>query len=256
MITDLETYKEVYDNIVADHEKLRYRIDYYKPKAIKELRNTKTFPAWKWYEYECPKSRNKYIIYYYADNKKSIDNPRPGCFLTINIGKGEFIIKWLISGYKHSNETPTKAVRLIHVYSKHFLLRYAERCLKNCTLGVIDSACRFLTRNYLFMPLEITEGINRNVAKYGEGGKRGFRVQDGMCFAQSWLEGQFYNDGDKSKDKVDAIVYVFTTFVTESDMTIEQRLSIDKEHWKKWIRAYMDFTDEATNGELTLRLDQ
>lgn len=255
MITDFETYKEVYDYLAKDHEKIRYRVDYYLPKAIKELRKAKSFPAWKWYEYECPKSKNKYIIFFYVENQKQIEEPRQGCFLDVKIGNKPIFLKWWWGGYKHSDERPIEGVRQIFIYTKHFMKRYNQRFLKNESFDFYDVACRFFARNFEFIAIDVTKDINENIEKYGDIGKRAFRARDGMCFAESWLEGLFYNDGDKSKDIIDAIVFVFSTFVPEFQMTEKQRLAIEKEHCEKWTQYYEDFMKEAKDGELTLRLN-
>ena len=255
MITEFETYKEVYDHLTKDHEKIRYRVDYYLPKAKKEFRKAKTFPALKWYEYECPKSENKYIIFFYVENQKQVDAPKQDYFLDVKIGNKPIILRWQCDGYKHSAERPIEGVRQILIYTKHFMRRYNQRFLKNKTFDFYDAACRFFARNFEYMPIDITKDINENVEKYGDIGKRAFRARDGMCFAESWLEGLFYNNGDKSKDIIDAIVFVFSTFVPEFQMTEKQRIAIEKEHWKKWNKMYMNFMKEAKNGELTLRLN-
>lgn len=133
--------------------------------------------------------------------------------------------------------------------------RYNERFLKDNTLNIIDVAIRFLVRNPDLLPIEITKGINRNIEKYGDDGKRGFKVNDGICFAQSAIEGQVSVDGDKNKDIVEAIVILFTTFVPESQMTPEQQEAVLQEHWDKWIHYYETFMKESKDGEITLRLN-
>ena len=133
--------------------------------------------------------------------------------------------------------------------------RYNQRFLKNKPFDFYDTTCRFFARNDILMPIEVTEDINENVKKYGDEGKRAFRVKDGMCFSESWLEGLFYNDGNKSKDIIDAMVFVMTTFVPEFQMTDKQRLAIEKKKKKKWHNIYYDFMKEAKDGELMLRLN-
>lgn len=255
MITDFETYKEVYDQIADDLEKIVYRVGYYMPKAVKELHKATVFPACKWYEYECPKSKNKYIIFFYCENKKQIIDPQQGCFLDAKIGNKPIFLKWCLTGYKHSKERNLEAVRQIFIYTKHFMKRYNQRFLKNKTFDFYDTACRFFARNCELMPLEVTEGINEKVEKYGDIGKRAYRVRDGMCFTESWLEGIFNEDRDKSKDIIDACVFVMTTFVPEFQMTDKQRLAIEKEHWEKWHSSFNDFLKEAKDGELLLKLN-
>lgn len=255
MITYGMTYKQMYDHLCEDLGKLNYKMEYYLPKAIKEFRKTKRFPAWKWYEYETPQTRNKYVIFYYAENLNCIENPQSGFFVNVVFDRQRFVVQWGATGYKHTPESPLKLLRQIHAYSSHFLHRYNERFLKDETLTSNDIACQYLSRNNDAMPIEITEEINRNVEQYGEGGKNGYRVRDGVCFAQTCIEGQQSDDGDRNKDRVDAMAIVYTTFMSEYKMTDSQRFAIDKEHWEKWTRAYLDFMKESKGNSLTLRLE-
>ena len=99
------------------------------------------------------------------------------------------------------------------------------------------------------MPIEINESINKNIEEYGEGSKLGFRVRDGICFTRTGLQ------GDKAKDRIDAMVIVYRTFMSEYKMSDSQRLAIDKEHWELWTQSFIDFIKESNNGVLSLRLD-
>lgn len=80
MITDFETYKEVYDHLEKDHEKIKYRVDYYLPKAIKEFQKATTFPACKWYEYECLKSKKQIHHFLLLRKQKSNKRSKKGLF--------------------------------------------------------------------------------------------------------------------------------------------------------------------------------
>lgn len=255
MITSSMTYREMFDHFSKDREKLLYRDDYYLPKAIKELSASKTFPAWKKYEYVTPNTRNKYILFYYAADRRAVNDPMKGIFSVVYYDKTPFIFKWLVSGYRHTPERDYEGVRTIYIYSRHFFQRYNERFIKDSSLDMYDVAIRFFARNIDYMPIEITKGINKNIEIYGDDGKRGFKVKDGICFAQSAIEGQANEEGDKNKDIIDAIVFLFTTFVPESQMTDEQQEAVLKEHWEKWIHSYESFMKEAKDGELTLRIN-
>jgi len=255
MIIQSMTFKEVYDHLANDLEKVEYRKKYYLPKAIKEFRKARQFPVWKWYEYETPHSKNKHIIYYYAEDWNSIENPKVGFFADVFFDRKRCIIRLGVSGYKHTPESPIILLRQIQVYSSHFLQRYNERYLKDKSLKSNDLVCRFLARNDIAMPIEITEDINRNIEQYGEGGKEGFIVNDGLCFAQTRLDVNSSEDGDRNKDKVNAVAILYTTFIPRYMMTEGQLFAIEKEHWEKWSQAYLNFLNEATDGTLTLRLE-
>lgn len=255
MITGGMTSKEKYDHLSEDLNKLRYRMDYYRPKAIKEIKRANSFPAWKTYDYLVPDSKNKYFIVYYVDSLYNLDNPKELSFLDYYDGKEHCVVRWGASPYKHTSDTPMKLVRVLHVYESHFLKRYNERFLNNESLMANDIASRFLTRNDIIMPIEITEEINRNIGKYGEYGKWGYRVNDGMCFAKTVVEGTASEDGDVKKHKVDAVCIMYKTFVSKSILTENQNNAIMKEYWDKWTRLYLDFLRENNGEDFDLTLE-
>lgn len=248
--------KELFDHLFKDLDKIQYRINYYRPKAIKEFKKTIAFPAWIMYDYTIPNNNNNYVIFYYAKSRDEILNPEASYFCTTFNNNQRLIIRTIVGGYKHTPNTPTKAIRTIHIFTSHFLQRYRERFLKDSKLTSNETACRFFSRNLYLMPIDINEEINKHISKYGEGANKGYRVNDGICFTRSFLEGEFYGDDLQDKDRVDALVAVFTTFMVESDMHENQRSAIFKEHWKKWTEAYTDFIKESKNGELHLKLDR
>ena len=88
------TYKEMYDHLAADLEKVNYKLDYYLPKAVKEFRNARHFPVWKWYEYKVPSSNNKYILFYFAENPSQIENPNKSFFVDMFFEKQRYVVKW------------------------------------------------------------------------------------------------------------------------------------------------------------------
>ena len=140
----------------------------------------------------------------------------------------EFIIKGYAGAYKHTPDSPITGIRQIHAYTSHFLERYNERFLKNPTLSSNEIALRYLSRNKTMMPLQQNSEINRNHEQYGVTGQYAFRVRDGICFAQSLVSGIKSEDGDRHKDKVDAMLILFTTFMVESKMSDIQRAAIEK----------------------------
>ena len=255
MITSSMTYKEMYDHLAKDLKKVEYRKEYFLPKAIKEFRKEKTFPAWKWYEYKVPSSNNKYVIFFWANSLNEVEKPKSDFFVDLFFDRQRFVVKWGAGGYRHTPNSPMKLIRQIHVYTSHFLHRYNERFLKDDSLSTNDIICRYLSRNNIAMPIEINESINKHIEEYGEGAKQGFRVKDGVCFTRTAVEGKINNDENRVEDRVDAMAIVYTTFMSEYKMTDEQREAIEKEHWEKWTNSFMDFMKEANNGVLTLKLE-
>lgn len=255
MITAGMTSKEKYDHLGEDLEKVRYRMTYYRPKAIKELKKSFTFPALKTYNYTVQGSNNKYVIVYYVENRFQIDNPKEIFFLDYHNGKEHDVVRWGAQLYRQTPDSPLKLVRVLHVFESHFLQRYKERFLKDMSLEANEVASRFLSRNDSMVQIDISEEINRNIEKYGELGKWGYKVKDGICFAKTVIEGIESKDGDVKKNKVDAICILFKTFLTESIMSDNQNFAISRETWEKWNKAYFDFMNENNGEDITLRLE-
>ena len=250
------TYKEMYDHLLADKQKVDIKKEYLLPKAVKAFRKAYRFPAWELYEYKIPATNNKYIIYFYAENRTRVEKPEVSSFCILFNGKQKFVIQGGVSRYKHTPDSPLTLIRQIHAYTSHFLQRYNERFLKNESLRSNEVAARYLSRNNAaIMPLEQNENINRNHELYGETGQYAYRVRDGICFAQSEIQGIFYEDGDKLNDKIDASLILYTTFMNESEMTDDQRRAIFKEHCEKWAEIASDFLKEAKDGVITLKLE-
>lgn len=245
----------MYNHLSSDFHKIEYRKKYFLPKAIKEFRMAKKFPVWKWYKYTAPSTNNSYVIFYYAENANCIESPKEDFFAHLHFDRQQFVVKLGISAYHYTPNTPLKPIRILHVYTSHFLHRYNERFLKDESLSVNDIACQYLSRNDIAIPIEINEKINAHIRDYGEGGKQGFRVRDGFCFTRSGIESEFYDDENKDKDRVNTMVIVYTTFIPEKKMTDSQRFAIEREHLEKWKDFYYFFVKEAKNGTIKLKLE-
>lgn len=246
----------MYDHLLADKQEVDIKKGYLLPKAIKGFRKTARFPAWELYEYKIPSTNNQYIIYFYAENRTCIDKPEVGSFCILFNEKQRLVIKGGVSQYKHTPDSPTILIRQIHAYTSHFLQRYNERILKDKSLTSNEVAARYMSRNNAaIMPIGQNDNINRNHELYGERGQYAYRVRDGICFAQSGVQGVFNEDGDRLKDKIDASLILYTTFVNESKMTDSQRSAIFKEHCEKWTEIASDFMKEAKDGGVILKLE-
>lgn len=256
MILPTMTYKEMYDHLAADKQKVEIKKEYLLPKAVKAFKKRMKFPAWEIYDYTIPSTNNKYVIYFYAESRVRAEKPEEGSFTIAYNGKHRFIIQWGAGGYKHTPDSEMIAVRQIHAYTSHFLQRYNERFLKDDSLTANEVAARYLSRNTVAMPLQQNEEINRNHGKYGEKYQYAFRVRDGICFSYSAVDGEQSEDGDRHKDKVDALYICYTTFMNESKMTESQRKAIFKEHCEKWVQFCHDFQKQAKDGIITLTLER
>jgi len=248
MIVSSMSYKEMYDNLAKDKDKVEYRKTYYLPKAIKEFKKARKFPAWKWYDYTNPSTGNQYVVFFYVENRLQIEKPICDSFFVYYVNNKRFIIDWVAILIKQTHSHPLEPVREIRAFSSHFFQRYGERFIKNNSLSSNDVACVFFARNPDFIPIEINEEINNNIGNYNDKANRGFRVRDGFCFTMSGVE----NSDDENR--IDAIVTVFTTFVAESSMSEIQRDAIEKEHWKNWLQSMKEFEKEAKDGIISYTL--
>ena len=255
MILPSMTSKEIYDNILVDLEKINIRIEYLYPKAIKEFRKERKFPAWKWYEYIIPTTNNNYIIFFYAESRVFIEKPKADFYLLVFDGNKRFVIKACAGGYSHTEGGPLIAIRQIHAITSHFIERYNERVIKDKSLNANDVVCRYFSRNTISIPIQMNEEINKKLEKYGDAAKYGYRVRDGFCFVQSALEGVVSEDGDRKKDRVDGMLVIYTTFMNESDMKKSQLSAINKGHYDTWEQFVKAFLKEQRDGVVTLKLE-
>ena len=257
MLLPTMTYKEMYDHLGEDLKKVKIREDYFLPKAIKEFKKERRFPACKWYEYTVPESKNKYIIFYYAEHWKVIDHPKVGSFCIVYDDKNNrYVIKWGARGYSHTKDGPLMLIREVQVYTPHFFERYRERGLKDKSLSINDVVCMYLSRNRECVPIMMNEAINKHLSKYGPGSKYGYRVRDGFCFALTDAQIAKSEDGDISKDKHEALYVIYKTFMNESNMRENQLLAIDQEHIDAWQQYIKDFQREAIDGKIELVLEK
>lgn len=93
-------------------------------------------------------------------------------------------------------------------------------------------------RNLLYTPIEINEYINRNVDNLDASYKRGFSVNDGICFTRMGMAGDFHDIDEVEKDTVTALCFVFTTYYNPKDMSSEQIEAIGREEEKAWDAFY------------------
>lgn len=256
MLLPTMTYKEMYDHLVIDKQKVDIKKEYLLPKAIKALKKAKKFPACEYFDYKIPATNNQYIIFFYAENDKQVEKPEVDSFCIVFANNKRYIIRWIAGGYKHTPESKIILLRQIHAYTSHFFQRYNERFLKKNNLSSNEIICRFFGRNKDIMPIKINEGINRNIEKYGENGMQGFRVRDGFCFTQTAIEGKFDSNGNREKDEVDAMLILYKTYMPESIMELTQQTAIEKVYYNTWDNFFNDLQKESERGSITLTLSK
>lgn len=247
------TYKEIYDNLAADTEKINIKKNYLLPKAIREFKKETVFPAWRWYEYKIPATRNTYIIFFYAESRNFIEKPECDYFCVHYEDKKRLVIKACAMGYK-PEERPLTLIRVVRVYTSHFFERYNERFLKNNFIGSTDVACRYFSRNKNEIPIEINEKINKNLKKHGESANFGSKIRDGFCFMRSAAQ-NVSNKEVCENDRLEAVMFMYVTFMNESGMEDSQLSEISKNVNDTWCRCINVFQEEQSNGKIELSLE-
>ncbi len=239
MILPSMTWKEMFDGLSADAQKIQIRIDKIYPKAIRVFKKSIKFPVWFVDEYRIPATNNLHIIFFYAGNVNDAERPHYTSYSIIFSNRQRFVIKGMQMGYKHTPKSETVMLPQIHAYTSHFFQRYNERFLHKEGLTTNEVAGLYFIRNRLPMPIMLNEKVNRNFKEYGEQNDRGMRVPDGFCFTQTAIEGKESADGIREHDEVDAMLILYTTFMNESDMSDTQRTAINNEHLET-LKRYME----------------
>lgn len=225
MLLGTMSYKEFFDAYEDDAPKVKYKLDSLTPKALKTLSKEYKFPAWRIYDYTIPSSHNTHYFFYYADGYGMTTTT----FFILEHNNHKFYVKTMKMGYKHTPESDMLMLPIISIYTNHFLKRYRERVLHDEKLEYNIVAGIYFARNESTMPINLNEEINKNYKKYGEQNIQGIRVRDGFCFTDTSFDGTFDEKGDRSKDQIDAMRIIYTTFFNESEMKESQRAAIEKE---------------------------
>lgn len=230
MILTSMTWKEMYDGLATDVQKVQIRMEKSYPKAVKVFKKSRTFPTWYIDEYKIPATNNQYIIFYYAGNASEVEKPQYTSFCFVFSDNQRYVIRGMKMAFKHSSKCKTIMLPQIHAYTSHFFQRYNERFLHKDNLSTNEIAGLFFIRNPFLMPIMLNEDVNKNYKEHGKHNDRGMRVPDGFCFTQTAIEGCKSEDGIREHDKVDAMLILYTTFMNEFDMSDTQRAAINKEH--------------------------
>lgn len=236
MILPSMTFKEMYDALNADARKVQIRIDKILPKAIRQFKKSRTFPAMYVDQYRIPSTNNEYILFFYAGNVSEAEQPRYSSFNIFYSDRQRFVIRGMKMGYQHTPKSDLVMLPQIHVYTSHFFQRYNERFLHREELSPNEIAGLFFVRNKQMAQIKLNEAINKRFEEYGEY-NCGVRVDDGFCFTQTALEGKESNDGISEHDIVDAMVFIYATYVNESMMNDTQQIAIEKEHFETFTRG-------------------
>lgn len=252
MIVPSMSNLEISNALFNDLPKLKIRANMLVPKMAKQFKRGGHFPAWKWAEYTHPKSRNHYLISFYAPTASQADNPIVKYVAFLDEDHQRIIAQWGCWMYRKRGSLENIATRYVGYYSGHFFSRYRERVWKDAEMTNNELICRYFSRNSNTIPLELNENIQRNYKEYGELAKYAFQVTDGTCFIRHWNEGEETSIGQQDCDFVSVVLYY--TFVSGSMMSESQNKAISQEG-TRYIRDYYrnlfeDAMKETVFGQL------
>ena len=256
MILPTMTAREICDEIEKDRQKILYKIDFFRPKAVKFFSKAVRFPAYSLHEFTVPNSRNKYIVYFYAKSRADIQTPTADYYCIVYADKNRYVLQYGKSMYQPIERGETRLVRHLHVYKSHFIARYNERFCQNRYNTSDEIICRFLSRSKDRMPIKITEQIQKKIEEYGDGAKLGFRVRDGFCFAYTEIEYKATSAEPRPTDAIDAVRTVYTTFMDEAHMRDVQIDGINEVHTHTYFNLLEDLQRQSIDGVVTLKLDE
>lgn len=233
MIVTTMSFKEIFDSLNSEAEKVKYRLDAWVPRAKRSFQKIFDYPAWQSYEYTIPSTKNKHIMFYYAYSPFGFTSTTY-CIVLGSEPNTRYIIKCMKMGYKYPDGRYIMLPQ-VHIYTSHFFKRYNERFLHNEKLSANEIAGIYFARNPKPTPLNMNENINTNYKQYGEFNEIGVRVNDGFCFTRTALDCE---KGVDPADKVLAMGLIYTTFMNELAMTESQRDAINREHIETLERCY------------------
>jgi hypothetical protein len=229
---------EIYDTIAKDYRKLEIRIDKYLPKAINSFKKAITFPVWYVDEYDIPETRNKHITFYYASNPSEISKPR---YLTFSIASDDnqrYIIRAIDMPYKQTPDSKPIMLPQIHSYTSHFLKRYNERFLHKKDITANEIAGLFFINNRKPFIIELNEDIKKSFKEYGEFNTHGIKADGGFCFARTAIHHNKIN-----VDKEETMLIIYTTFVSNNEMSVIQKKAIDDVCNETLMRCLSEFIE-------------
>lgn len=227
---------EIYDTISKDYRKLETRIDKYLPKAISIFKKAKAFPIWYVDDYVIPATKNEHVTFYYASNPSEVYNPQYIIFSITSSDDNRYVIKAVDMPYKETSDSKPILLPQIHSYTSHFLHRYNERFLHKSDITANEIAGLFLIKNRRPFIIDLNEDIKNHFSEYGEYNTRGVKVDGGFCFVRT----AFHHD-KANFDEKETMLIVYTTFVSNNEMTDTQKKAIDKACEETLMRCISEF---------------
>lgn len=232
------SYPGIYHVLEDAAPKIRYKTEQLREKTSKFFkREVRKFPAWKYYEYTIPATKDTYIIYFYAENALAADKPISGSFCYLRHWDPCKVM--IIGAIAPEVQAFKMECKVLFDYSIHFFERYRERLLKNTKITIIETICRFFSKNGLIFNLcdadnRLWNGIKDEITQERIEGKYALQLRDGLELAQGI---EFLRKNSAKDSLPEMIVFTALTFVSrdmyfsdQSDSSNEQAIIMAKNY--------------------------
>ena len=244
MIVPTMSYPEIYRVLENAAPKIRYKTEQLRPKAVKYFkREVWNYPAWKTFEYTIPETNDTYVIFFYAADASAAEKPVAGSFC--------FLRHWnpwqvmLISEMAPELLALPLGIKFLFTYTSHFFDRYRERHLKNPSLPIMDSICRFFSNNYLMFNLcepdnRLWTAMKDEDTQERIDGRCALQLRDGLELAQAW---ESRLPGKAEIELPDMIAFKALTFISR-DMYFSDQSDSSAEHVVELGKSYLKALDK------------
>lgn len=245
MIVPTMTYPEIHRALENATPKIRYKTEQLRAKAVKYFtREVWSFPAWKTYEYTIPATNDKYVIFFFAKDADAAEKPAAGAFCYLRHWNPWQVM--LIPEMAPQLHSLMAGIKFLFSYTSHFFDRYRERMLKNPELSMLDTICRFFSRNELMFNLcepdnrLWTDTVDEDTQERIDG-RSALQIIDGLVLARGWE----CRSPDTSEDDLpDFIFFKALTFVSR-DMYFSDQSDSSAEQMVQLGQVYLDTLGNA-----------
>lgn len=244
MIVPTLSYPEIYRVLENAAPKIRYKTEQLRPKVVKYFtREVWQFPAWKTYEYTIPATNDTYVIFFYAEDFKAAEKPLSGAFC--------YLRHWnpwqVMLVHEMAPELlylPLK-IEFLFTYTSHFFDRYRERLLKNPSLSIMETICRFFSGNFLMFNLcepdnRLWTAMKDEETQERIDGRCALQLRDGLELAQAWEYGKLDKEGNELPKM---IAFKALTFISR-DMYFSDQSDSSAEHVVELGNSYLRALDK------------
>lgn len=219
MILDNTPYETLHRTMTEERPKVIFALKKLFDRSQRQFQGARTLPVMAWDTYTVPKSKNKYLIWLYAQTHDEKNRaPQFGYALLVNDKNGRLNY---YATEKYKLTTPAhpegEEVLLLSHYTAHFMSRYRERMGIPPSVTPYELAVTFLGRNQKLMTRDSANEINRRNSLSDD--YKSFRVKDGICLIKNFKT--------RAADGSPVSVERYNTFLDETMLKGKQKLFYD-----------------------------